>query len=560
MRIKTRLIIVITLLLLSIVSVGIIAIFSLHKNVADNEYMDNLSHMQYISKQLEYRLALQSNNERGFLLTGDKEYSDLAKQRYVEINNDLQELRKLANASDQKLIDEFSQNYEQYWSTAQQVLSLMEKEPKIAKEIHFTKERKIRKEVLDPSFERFIKKLDEEANQVQKNIQDDSNFREKILLVISVLATLLGIILGANLFRVILRPLRHLKEQMDDISKGEGDLTKTIQVKNHDEFGEVAISFNHFVESLREMISRISVSSKETAMSVAQFSASAEETKASANHITDSLQRILANMNHQNDILGESSLAVKESLEGILNIASSTSSVTNAVEMVSRKASNGEESVEKIVNSMEFIHKSVDEADHSIQILAEDVLKIDHITEIINNIADQTNLLALNAAIEAARAGEQGKGFSIVAEEVRKLAEQSSQSANQIRELINHIQIETNNTVNTIVIVKDSVNDGDALTKETAVQFKEILESISNVSGQMQEIAATTEHLGSGFGLVSQRVDEVLARSEEISDSTSDITATTEEQLAVMDEIQSTAQSINVISESLHKMVDRFKV
>ena len=92
------------------------------------------------------------------------------------------------------------------------------------------------------------------------------------------------------------------------------------------------------------------------------------------------------------------------------------------------------------------------QADSSIKNLADDVLKIDQITEIINDIANQTNLLALNAAIEAARAGEHGKGFSVVAEEVRLLADQSSQSANQIRDLINHIQVEAKNTVNTIVL------------------------------------------------------------------------------------------------------------
>lgn len=560
MRIKTRLIIVMTLLLLSTVIVGTIAIFSLHKNVTDSEYMGKLSHMQYISKQLEYRLALQSNNERGFILTGDEEYSKLVNQRYVEINDDLQELRKLAKPSDQKMIDEISQNYEEYWSTSQQVIRLMEKDPQRANEIHFTEERKIRKEILDPSFERFIEQLDAETGQVQKILQEKSDFRQNLLFVIAIFATVLGIILGATLLKTILRPLYHLKKQMDDISNGEGDLTKTMDVKNHDEFGEVAASFNQFIGSLREMISNISTSSKESAVASGQFSASAEQTKASAHHIANSLQNISSNMNHQTNMLDESSIAVKESLEGILNIASSTTSVSDAVEAVSKQASKGEDSVGKIVDSMEFIHKSVDEADQSIHILAEDVLKIDGITEIINNIADQTNLLSLNAAIEAARAGEHGKGFSVVAEEVRKLAEQSSQSANQIKELIAHIQIETKNTVNTIVIVKDNVNNGHSLTRETAVQFKEILESISSVSGQVQEIAATTEQLGSGFNLVSQKVEEVLTLSEEISDNTTYITATTEEQLATMDEIQSAAHSINVISKSLDEMVHRFKV
>lgn len=560
MKIKTKLISIITFLVLSIIIIGVIAIMSLHKNIDDNLYMDRLTKMQYITKQLSYRLALQSNNERGFLLTGDQEYADLTKTRYTEITTDLQELRKLADASDQKMIDEISANYEKFWVISQQVLSLEESDPKKANAIHFNEERKIRKELVDPSFDHFIEQLDQEVNRVQENLQASSNFRQKLLIVIDTLVTIVAILLGINLLRAILRPLHHLKDQMDDISKGEGDLTKTIVVTSHDEFGEVASSFNQFITSLREKIEIISTSSREAAAAASQFSASAEETKASSNHIADSLQNISFNMGNQNKVLGESALAVRDSLEGILNITSSTASVSDSVELVSQKASQGENGVGKIVGSMEFIHKSVDEADRSIRILADDVLKIDHITEIINDIANQTNLLALNAAIEAARAGEHGKGFSIVAEEVRRLAEQSSESANQIRELISHIQTETTNTVNTIVIVKDNVNDGHSLTKETAVQFKEILESISDVSGQIQEIAATTEQLSSGFSLVSERVDEVLSLSEDISVNTSNITVTTEEQVATMDEIQSAARSINDISESLHEVVQGFKI
>ena len=123
------------------------------------------------------------------------------------------------------------------------------------------------------------------------------------------------------------------------------------------------------------------------------------------------MQKISVNMNHQTKLLDESSQAVKESLEGILNIATSTSSAASNVEVVTVKAGNGEKSVEKIVDSMKFIHKSVDVADSSIKNLADDVLKIDRITEMINDIARQTNLLALNAAIEAAQGWRTREGF-----------------------------------------------------------------------------------------------------------------------------------------------------
>lgn len=560
MRIKTKLLIVTTILILSNLAIGIIAIFSLKDNVADNEDMDKLSNMQYISKQIEFRMAGQSNDERGLLLTGDEQYSKQMKEKSDEIMGQLQELRKLAEPTDQKLIDEISQNYELYWSTSQQVIATVGTDSEKAKEIHFLEGREIRKEVLDPSFEEFIVQLDKKMDQVQKNLKSESNVRQTVLIVIFICSTVLGIILGVSLHRAILRPLHQLKEEMNHISEGEGDLTKSITVKNHDEFGEVATSFNRFVQSLREMVARISNSTEQASASSEQFLASAEQTKKSSDQIANSMQNISSTMSHQTEILDESTQAVKESLEGILNITTSTSSVASSIEVVSMKAGNGEKSVEKIVESMGFIHQSVDEADSSIKTLATDVLKIDRITEIINDIASQTNLLALNAAIEAARAGEHGKGFSIVAEEVRVLAEQSSQSANQIRELINHIQGETKNTVNTIVVVKDNVNNGNLLTKETAIQFKEILGSISSVVAQIQEISATTEHLGSEFGSVSQRVEEVLRLSAEISDNICEITGITEEQLATMEEIQVAAESLTGISESLHEMVRRFKI
>ena len=265
MKIKTRLLTVISVLVLLNVVVGIIGIFSLRNTVADNDYMDKLSDMQYISKQIEFRMAGQSNDERGLLLTGDKQFSKQMKEKSDEIKNQLQELRKLAKPTDQKMIDEIIQNYEKYWSTSQQVITTIDTNLEKAKEIHFLEGRKIRKEVLDPSFEKFIVQLDKEAVQVQENLKSQSDFRETLLLVILVFSALLGIILGVNILRAILRPLHLLKEQMNHISKGDGDLTKSITVKNKDEFGEVAASFNKFVQSLREMMYRISRSSEQAA-------------------------------------------------------------------------------------------------------------------------------------------------------------------------------------------------------------------------------------------------------------------------------------------------------
>lgn len=457
-------------------------------------------------------------------------------------------------------IDEIKSHYGEYWSQSQSVTKEFTMNPNKAEEIHFGEERRIRKEVLDPSFDSFIAELNKETAYANNSIQNQSKARQVMLLVIAVAASLFGLIVGVLLLRAIMIPLQQLKEQMNDISTGDGDLTKIIRVKSKDELGDVAGSFNQFLASLREIITQISFSSQQAAASSQQFSASAEQTKFSSTQITNSLQNISISMNHQTVLLDESAVAVEGSLQRLQRMTSSTAKVAEASTVVSGQADNGEKSVEKIVTSMAFIHQSVGDADNTINSLAKDVLKVGEITTIINQIAAQTNLLALNAAIEAARAGEHGKGFAVVAEEVRTLADQSSQSANQIRELINRIQGATTETVHTIKVVKENVNEGNRLTTATSVQFKEILHSISGVTGKIQEIAASTERLTADFKMVADKYEVVSKLSEGNSGNATEIAAASEEQVASMEEIQSASNSLIAVSESLNDMVQRFKI
>lgn len=448
-------------------------------------------------------------------------------------------------------------NYEEFWAKSKLVIQNSSINRTKSEEIHFGEERRIRKEVLDPSLESFIEQLDETTVNASANLESQSNQSQLILMGVS---AVFGLILGVILLKAILLPLRQLKEQMNDIANGDGDLTRTINVKNNDELGEVATSFNEFLSSLREMISQISFSSGQASASSEEFSASAEQSKLTSNQIAENVQNVSISMNEQSDILNESSIAVEESLQRLKYMTLRTAEVSDETSEVSIQAYNGEKSVEKIVSSMEVIHQSVGDADQNINSLAKDAVKIGEITKIINEIADQTNLLSLNAAIEAARAGEHGKGFAVVAEEVRKLAEKSSRSANDIQTLITRIQGTTNETVQTIESVKTNVDSGIQLTSATSVQFNEIIQSISHVSGKVQEIATATEQLTTDFIMVSQKYEKVSSLFMESSENTHEIAAATEEQLASMEEIQTAAQSLTAISDSLNEMVNRFRI
>ncbi|WP_313894041.1 methyl-accepting chemotaxis protein [Psychrobacillus sp.] len=561
MRIKARLILVTSILVLSILLIGGFATWSLQDNIKQSNAVHDLTEMQKTTKHIQYRLAGLSNDERALLLTGDQSYAKQMVEKSDDIQLQFNQLRELtSNDTYKKQIDDIQQNYDMYWAQTQLVVENNEMNPAKANEIHFGEERRIRKDLLDPSFNDFVQLLDSEADLASENLKEQSTLSVTILVVVSLAAVVFGIILVIGLLKAILVPLGQLKEQMNDIANGDGDLTKQIAVKNKDELGEVASSFNQFLSSLRVMISQISLSSEQSAATSEEFIASAEQSKLSSNQIAENIQHVSFSISDQTQILEESSASVDNSLQRLQHMTHSTSEVAKLTGEVSLQADSGEKSVEQLVASMDVIYNSVGETDKNINSLADDAIQIGNITAMINEIAEQTNLLALNAAIEAARAGEHGKGFAVVAEEVRKLAEQSSKSANQIRELITRIQGTTTETVHTIELVKVNVDNGKSLTRTTSVQFKGIIDSISNVSGKVQEIAHATEQLTSDFTKVAQKYEEVSLLSKKNAENTHEIAAATEQQLASMEEIQLAAESLNTVSDSLNEMVHRFKI
>ncbi|WP_419960873.1 methyl-accepting chemotaxis protein [Psychrobacillus sp. BM2] len=561
MRIKTRIILVTTILIVSIMGVGGFSTWVLSDVVSKNNELNKLTEMQTISKQIQFRLAGLSNDERALLLTGDLTYAKQMEEKSGDVLAQFNRLIELAiTTSDKDVIEGIQTDYNEFWSASQQVIQNSTVNRTKAEEIHFGEERRIRKEVLDPSFNSFIEQLDDKTTQASTSIQEQSKASQIILMAISIIAILVGIILSIILLKAIIRPLRQLKEQMTEIANGDGDLTKTIHIKNKDELSEVSGAFNQFISSLREMISQISYSAEQAAASSEEFSASAEQSKFTSHQIAGSVQEVSIAMSDQSTIILEGTKAVEQSLKILRNMSVYTLEVSEETTEVNSQAEDGERSVKEIVANMGIIQNSVNEADRNINSLAKDALKIGDITSMINEIAAQTNLLALNAAIEAARAGEHGKGFAVVAEEVRKLAEQSSKSANEIKELITLIQSTSKETVNTIETVKSSVNNGIQLTSGTAVQFKEIMLSISHVSDKVQEIATQTEQLTGDFTSVAEKNVHVSELFNINSESTNEIAAATEEQLASMEEIQIAASSLTSVSDSLNEMVHRFKI
>lgn len=207
---------------------------------------------------------------------------------------------------------------------------------------------------------------------------------------------------------------------------------------------------------------------------------------------------------------------------------------------------------------MKKVNEQTESISTTIQQLETRSKEIGTIVSIISNISDQTNLLSLNAAIEAARAGEEGKGFSVVAEEVRKLAVQSSESANQIGVLIGEIQRDIEKSANSIKEGTETVKEGLVSANQAGVEFKDILTSIKEVSSQIQEVSASIKQMNSGIETVSGAINDSLIVSEEAADFSNTVAASIEEQTATMEEIAATSIVLSEMAEQLHRLTKKF--
>jgi methyl-accepting chemotaxis protein len=379
----------------------------------------------------------------------------------------------------------------------------------------------------------------------------------KMLIVIVVALILIGSALYF-IIRSIIIPIQRLVNVADKIS--EGDLTKRVEIKHHDEIGQLGLSFNKMTDVLHKQVTDVSNTVQLLAASAEQLAASADENSKATEQITTAIQEVASSSDTQAKRADESAKIVEDMAIRMQSIASAIMAVSDSASSANDTAVAGNLSIEKTAHQMSSIRDHMDELASIVRELGERSTEIGQIVDVITEISSQTNLLALNAAIEAARAGESGRGFAVVAGEVRKLAERSSEAARQIDDLIARIQSDVTRANQSAQLSTAQVAEGLAAMARTSESFENIRASVEAVTKQAVNMSDAAEYLSTAAEQLRLAIEGVAKGIEATASGVQTVSAATEEQLASMQEIAASATSLSRIAEQLQKTVDQFKV
>jgi len=370
-----------------------------------------------------------------------------------------------------------------------------------------------------------------------------------------------GLILGWLLIKGVSRNIREITDAVEAIS--EGDLSTDVEVRAKrfpDETTGIATSINLMTENLRELVSQLRSASGHVSESARTLSSTTLEVNAATEEVAKALEQISHGAEAQAEMTGKGSTLIHELAVSVELVANRAKESAQSARDTTATAQQGNELVRQTMDLMKEFLDTVEYTGQQFAELNGKLQQVGKIADIIVEIARQTNMLSLNASIEAVRAGEYGKGFTVVAEEVRKLADGTSRSASEIIELVTLIKEDSVRVRETFATSSRQINEGKKKINSTAGVFQSIVQTVIEAERKATSIADLSSMQSEGAQKMVKTIDEIAKVAEDNATATEQVSAATEEQSAAMQEMAAASKELSALAAELLQTVERFRL
>ncbi len=391
-----------------------------------------------------------------------------------------------------------------------------------------------------------------------KEISEDLMTMIYNTLLIGGISLILAIGISYIFSNSLTKDIKELAVYMERIK--QGDFTVKFKTKSKDEIGKLVEGFNIMIEEIAGLIKNVKDMSGEVTTATESLAATSEETSASAEEVARTVNEIAKGASEQASESERGAALTLNLAKKFEELSQNTKEMILATNQVTDANLNGIKVMVNLQEKSKLNDEATDKIEGAILELDSKAKYIGSILETIGSIAEQTNLLALNASIEAARAGEHGRGFAVVAEEIRKLAENSRDAADEIKEIVINIQSDSNNTVNIMGEVRKRAVEQTSVVKDVHQSFDVVSKSIDSISGKIKEISSSVINLNKDKDLIVSSIENISAVSEETAASSEEVSASMEQQAMAIDEVAKAADGLNHLIMKLNNQINRFKI
>ena len=548
-----------------IVLIAFIAAFSIYNFIVNNSMEKNAEEL--INHQLEMLTANQTlatsvtvraAATTNFITTGDEKYIDIF-NTYSE--SALEQVDYL-----NELDPEGKEEREAYMEQGTQWRTDIEEKvfaPQIAGDtntaINNLRELNDQATVVRTGYDELVAKNVANIDTLGEDIIQSSAKTKNIGLIISIMILIIGILFATYISNTIARPVSRVTERMEAMA--EGDLTHQLFNSNRrDEIGTLSHAIDNLTAKMQSILSSIHNVSENVAAHSEELAQSANEVKHGSDQIAVTMHEIAEGTDTQARRTTNLAEIIVEYKQGVQSASEEGQSLFALSGDVQQLTLLGQGKMVETSTQMLSIDQIVHDAVEKVESLNHQSLQITNLVSVISDIANQTNLLALNAAIEAARAGEHGKGFAVVADEVRKLAEQVQYSVSDISTIVETIQTETTTVTSTLHSGYEEVRKGTAQMNETAVTFNEISIAVEKMINNIESIASNLNEIEHKTSVINETVEEIAAVTEESAAGIQQTSATVQETTSTMEEMASSTDQLAQMAMKLNDEVQQFKL